>query len=196
MQAGAINSQTTKSTRPNNKIFKSLQQQGMGNFNIHYNATHEWREGEGRRFAWQATSCREGEVNWHHQLLFDYYASHIYLRVMKPLTTINDHACMHNLHVVSLLGLWKEIKVMWNQGKIACLIFSVWNSNLGFCFFAFKCCVSQLSVYSFGKKFEGVMTLVQVESSPNLCSFGPQRAEKRNIWRWKNKNLNLNSGLC
>ena len=40
------------------------------------------------------------------------------------------------------------------------------------------------------------MTLGQVKSSPNFCSFGPQRAEKHNIWRRKNTNLNFNSGLC
>ena len=57
----------------------------------------------------------------------------------------------------------------------------VWNSNLGLYFFPFKCCVSQLSVDRFGKIFEGVMTLGQVKSSPNFGSFGPQRAEKRNI---------------
>ena len=73
---------------------------------------------------------------------------------------------------------------------------SVRNSNLGLCFFAFKCCVSQLSVDRFCKNFEGVRKLGQVKSSPNFCSFGPQRAEKRNIWRRKNTNLNLNSGLC
>ena len=50
-----------------------------------------------------------------------------------------------------------------------------------FVFFPFKCCVSHLSVDRFGKNFEGVMTLGQVKSSPNFCSFGPQRAEKRNI---------------
>ena len=55
------------------------------------------------------------------------------------------------------------------------------NSNLGLCFFAFKCCVSQLSVERFGKNLEGVMTLGQVKSSPNFCSFGPQRAEEHNI---------------
>ena len=75
------------------------------------------------------------------------------------------------------------------------IITSVRNSNLGLCFFAFKCCVSQLSVDRFGKNFEGVMTLGQVKSSPNFCAFGPQRAEKRNIWRRKNTILNLNSGL-
>ena len=68
------------------------------------------------------------------------------------------------------------------------------NSNLGLYFFPFKCCVSQLSVDRFGKNFEAVMTLGQVKSSLNFCSFGPQRAEKRNIWRRKNRNLNLNSG--
>ena len=60
-------------------------------------------------------------------------------------------------------------------------------------FFPFKCCVSQLSVDRFGKNFEGVMTLGQVNSSPNFYSFGPQRAEKCNIWRRKNTNLNFNS---
>ena len=40
------------------------------------------------------------------------------------------------------------------------------------------------------------MTLGQVKSSPNFCLFGPQRAEKRNIWRQKNTNLNLTAGLC
>ena len=55
------------------------------------------------------------------------------------------------------------------------------NSNLGLCFFPFKCCVSQLSVDRFGKNFEGVMLLGQAESSPNFSSFGPQRAEKSNI---------------
>ena len=69
------------------------------------------------------------------------------------------------------------------------------DSNLGLCFFPFKCCVSQLSVDRFDKNFEGVMTLGQVKSSPNFCLFGPQRAEKRNIWRGKNTILNLNSGL-
>ena len=64
---------------------------------------------------------------------------------------------------------------------MACAFTSVGNSNLGLCFFAFKCCVSQLSVDTFGKTFEGVMTLGQVKSSPNFCSFGPQRGEKRNI---------------
>ena len=45
--------------------------------------------------------------------------------------------------------------------------------------------------------FWGVMTLGrQVKSSPNFSSFGQQRAEKRNIWRGKHTNLNLNSGLC
>ena len=77
-----------------------------------------------------------------------------------------------------------------------CPITSVRNSNLGLYFFPFKCCVSQLSVDGFGKIFEGVTTLGQVKSSPNFCSFGLQRAEKRNIWRRKNTNLNLNSGLC
>ena len=57
---------------------------------------------------------------------------------------------------------------------------SVRNSNLGLCFFAFKCCVSHLSVDRFGKFLEGAMTLGQVKSVPNFCSFGPQRAEKRN----------------
>ena len=61
------------------------------------------------------------------------------------------------------------------------LMARVRNSNLGLCFFAFKCCVSQLSLARFGKIFEGVMTLGQVKSSPNFCSFGQQRAEKRNI---------------
>ena len=73
---------------------------------------------------------------------------------------------------------------------------SVRNSNLGLCFFPFKCCVSQLSGDRFGNNFGGLMILGQVRSSPNFCSFGPQRAEKRNIWRRKNTNLNLNSGLC
>ena len=63
-------------------------------------------------------------------------------------------------------------------------------SNLGLCFSPFKCCVSQLSVDRFGKILEGLMTLSQVKSSPNLCSIGPLRAEKRA----KNTNLNLNSG--
>ena len=36
----------------------------------------------------------------------------------------------------------------------------------------------------------------EVISSPTFCSFGPQRAEIRNIWRGKNTNLNLTSGLC
>ena len=67
--------------------------------------------------------------------------------------------------------------------------------NWGWHFFPFKCCVSQLSVDRFGKNFEGVMTLGQVRSSPNFCSFGQQRAEKHNFWRQKNTNLNLNSGL-
>ena len=53
--------------------------------------------------------------------------------------------------------------------------------KFGFVFFPFKCCVSQLSVDRSGNKFEGVMTLGQVKSSPNFCSFGPQRAEKHNI---------------
>ena len=53
------------------------------------------------------------------------------------------------------------------------LMTSVRNSNFGF---GFKCCVSHLSVNRLGKKFEGVMTLGQVKSSPNFCSFGPQRA--------------------
>ena len=75
------------------------------------------------------------------------------------------------------------------------MMFSVRNSNLGLCFFPFKSCVSQLSVNRFGNNFGGLMTLGQVRSSPNFCSFGPQRAEKRNIWRGKNTNLNLNSGL-
>ena len=57
----------------------------------------------------------------------------------------------------------------------SCII-SVRNSNLGLCFSPFKCCVSHLSVDRFGKNFEGVMTLGQVNSSPNFCSFGPQRA--------------------
>ena len=34
------------------------------------------------------------------------------------------------------------------------------------------------------------MTLGHVKSSSNFCSFGPHRAEKRNIWRRKNTNLN------
>ena len=58
---------------------------------------------------------------------------------------------------------------------------TVLNSNLGLCFFPFKCCVSQLSVNRFGKNFEGDMTLGQVKGSPSFYSFGPQRAEKRNI---------------
>ena len=37
------------------------------------------------------------------------------------------------------------------------------NSNLGWRFFAFKCCFSRLSVDRFGKIFEGVMTLGQVK---------------------------------
>ena len=41
----------------------------------------------------------------------------------------------------------------------------------------------------------GLMTLGQVIISPNFCSFGPQRADKRNIWRRKNTNLNLPDGL-
>ena len=60
-------------------------------------------------------------------------------------------------------------------------ISSVRNSNLGLCFFPSKCCVSHLSVDRFGKNFGGVMTLGQVKSSQNFCSFGPQRAEKLNI---------------
>ena len=61
------------------------------------------------------------------------------------------------------------------------LICSVRNSNLGLCFFPFKCCVSQLSGDRFGNNFGGLMILGQVRSSPNFCSFGPPRAEKRNI---------------
>ena len=33
------------------------------------------------------------------------------------------------------------------------------------------------------------MTLGQVKSVPNFCLFGPQRAEKGNIWRRKNRNF-------
>ena len=40
---------------------------------------------------------------------------------------------------------------------------------------------SQLSADRFGKNVEGVMTLSQVKSSQNFCSFGPQRVEKRII---------------
>ena len=69
------------------------------------------------------------------------------------------------------------------------------NSNLGLWFSPFKCCVSRLSVDRFGNNFEGWVTLGQVKSSPNFCSFGPQRAEKSNIWRWKNTNVILNSRL-
>ena len=72
-------------------------------------------------------------------------------------------------------------KVAGGKSDLTSMMISVRNSNLGFCFFTFKCCVSQLSVDRFGKFFEGVMTLGHVKSSPNFCSFGPQRAEKRNI---------------
>ena len=67
------------------------------------------------------------------------------------------------------------------KGSFTLMLSSVRNSDLGLYFFAFKCCVSQLSVDRFGNFFEGVMTLGQVKSSQNFCSFGPQRAEKRNI---------------
>ena len=67
------------------------------------------------------------------------------------------------------------------QFQLPCISSRVRNSNLGLCFFAFKCCVSQLSVDRFGKIFEGDLNLGQVKSSPNFCSFGQQRAEKRNI---------------
>ena len=50
--------------------------------------------------------------------------------------------------------------------------------NLSLCLFDFKCCVSRLSVDRFGIKNGGLMTLGQVKSSPNFCSFGPQRAKK------------------
>ena len=96
-----------------------------------------------------------------------------------------DHISDHHSIVATLFP-----EISWS------LLKSVRNSNLGLWFFPFKCCVSHLSVDRFGKNFEGVMTLGQVKSSPNFCSFAPQRAEKRNIWRRKNTNLNLNSGLC
>ena len=89
-------------------------------------------------------------------------------------------------------GKTKQKKPCPRVAAAPCTRTGVRNSNLGLCFFIFKCCVSQLSVARFGQKFEGVMTSGQVKS---FCLFGQQRAEKRNIWRWKNTNLNLNSGL-
>ena len=73
--------------------------------------------------------------------------------------------------------------------KVRSDISRVRNCNWGWHFFPFKCCVSQLSMDRFGKNFGGLMILGQVKSSPNVCSFGPQRAEKHNIWRGKNTNL-------
>ena len=98
---------------------------------------------------------------------------------------------------VEILIDWELIQKIFSilENLFFFMIISVRNSNLGFCFFAFKCCVSQLSVERFGKNFEDQVKLGQVKSSPNFCSFGPQRAEKRNIWRPKKTNLNLNSGL-
>ena len=49
-----------------------------------------------------------------------------------------------------------------------------------FVFFPFQCCVIQLSVDRFGNNFGGLRTLGQVRISQSFCSFGPQRAEKRN----------------
>ena len=75
----------------------------------------------------------------------------------------------------------------WKKGGVTILFrFSsltarVRNSNLGLCLIPFKGCVSQLSVDRFGENFGGLLTLGQVKSVPNFCSFGPQRAEIRNI---------------
>ena len=82
------------------------------------------------------------------------------------------------------------------RGEECSVIIRVRKCNWGWHFSPFKCCVSQLSVDRFGNNFWGLITLGQVKSSPNFCSFGPQRAEERNIWRGKNTKLNLNSGLC
>ena len=63
--------------------------------------------------------------------------------------------------------------------------------NLCCWFLASKVAFSWPSVDRFGKNFGRLMTLGQVKISPNFCSFGPQRAEKRNIWR-RNHKLKFN----
>ena len=62
--------------------------------------------------------------------------------------------------------------------------------NLGWCFLASTVAFSWPSVDRFGKIGPGLMTLGQVKSVSNFCSFSPQRAE----WG-KNANLNYISGL-
>ena len=61
------------------------------------------------------------------------------------------------------------------------LVSRVRKLNLGCRFLASKVAFSWPSVDRFGKDFGGLMTLGQVESVPNFCYFGPQRAEKRNF---------------
>ena len=75
------------------------------------------------------------------------------------------------------------------------LIIRVRNSNLGLCFFPLKCCVSQLSVDRFGKHFEGVMTLGQVKKFTKFLLIWSTESGETQHLKWKNTNLNLNSGL-
>ena len=148
--------------------------------------------------AWTTRSLWRPEgftSSWKHLLHVTY--SHLYILITPKLTSTKVlmemmEQCSRGEVGIGGICLSKK-NYLWFF-KLSSVTISVRNSNLGLCFFHFECCVSQLSVTRFGNNFEGIMTLGQVKSSPNFCSFGSQRAEKRNIWRRKNTNINLNSG--
>jgi len=54
--------------------------------------------------------------------------------------------------------------------------------------FSEKVAFSWPSVDRFWNFFGGLITLGQLQSVPNFCWFGQQRAEKRNFWRKKTPN--------
>ena len=89
-----------------------------------------------------------------------------------------------------------SIKSKCQNNRLSHYISRVRKLNLGWCSSASKVVFSWPFVDRFGINFGGLMTLGQVKNSRNVCSFGPQRAEKCNIWRGKNSNLNSTSGLC
>ena len=84
---------------------------------------------------------------------------------------------------------WKMPFIMMHV-EIWCLMYRVRPLNLSFCFFAFKCCVSRLSVDQIK-----LLTCPKVISPLFSPQIYPQRAKKRNIWSEKNTNLNLTDGL-
>ena len=121
------------------------------------------------------------------QSLFDTKTKNNLLnQLWSKLPEDNLHFLMSPNTIISSDKYWSSIQRYSSQCFVTVSVkSSVRNSNLGLCFPPFKCCISQLSVDRFGNNLGWLMTLGQVKSSLNICSFGPQRDEKRNIWRGK-----------